>query len=724
MPFVALAFATVTEFTSRPILQRGRNCWRIERAARFAMLVDADCYFRAVRSAILQAQHSIFILSWDIDSRMRLIPGGANDGYPEELGEFLRAVVAERAGLHVYVLNWDFAMLYALEREWLPHTKLGWNTHERLAFRMDGSHPVGASHHQKVVVIDDALAFVGGLDLTRSRWDTPAHRKHDTLRCDTDGKAYPPFHDVQAAVDTTAAHALGELCRMRWLRATASLPVPVVDANTDCWPPYLQPDMRDVDVGISRTEPAYAGRTGVIEVKQLHLDAIGRACTTLFFENQYFTAGLIAEALAARLHEANGPEVIVISPQNQSGWLEESTMGVLRARLQRRLRLVDRYDRFRLLCPLLPSQKNNSLNVHSKVFVVDERLFSIGSANLSNRSMAFDTECNLSVEANRREIADGIARLRSRLLAEHLDQTPEQVLQLTRQHHSLLVVIRTLANHERRLESFEPQVTPELDALLPQQALFDPERPINAEQLLAQLLPKDAREPLPRRLAGLALLAVLLLGLAMAWHFQLLGNLLNPTSLVAYAQELEALPLTPIFIMLAYVIGGLLLVPVSLLIAVTGLVFGALPGALYAMAGALLSAATGYGIGAWAGRDTVRRWLGGRINRLSRRLGKRGILAMIVVRALPLAPFSIVNIVAGASHISLRDYLIGTALGLAPGILLTTTFAHHLMLAIRSPRAENIAVLLIVVLLLIGFALFMQRLLRRRPNVDANGGAS
>ena len=61
------------------------------------MLVDADCYFRAVRSAILAAQHSIFILSWDIDSRMRLIPGGANDGYPEELGDFLHAVVSENA---------------------------------------------------------------------------------------------------------------------------------------------------------------------------------------------------------------------------------------------------------------------------------------------------------------------------------------------------------------------------------------------------------------------------------------------------------------------------------------------------------------------------------------------------------------------------------------------------------------------------------------------------
>lgn len=716
MPPLARALAALNDSIVSPILQCGRNCWRIETASRFAMLVDADAYFRAVRSAILGAQHSIFILAWDIDSRMRLVPEGANDGYPEELGDFLHAVVSARSGLHAYVLNWDFAMLYAMEREWLPHLKLGWRTHKRLMFRMDGEHPVGASHHQKVIVVDDALAFVGGLDLTRSRWDTSVHRKDEPLRCDSDGKTYPPFHDVQAAVDGAAARALGELCRIRWRRATGRPPRSACGTFPDRWPHWLKPDLTNIEVGISRTEPAYAGQVSVEEVRQLHLDAIAAARTHLFFENQYFTSGLIAQALAERLSETSGPEVLVISPLNQSGWLEDSTMGVLRARLQRRLRLADQYGRYRLMCPVLPRQDHDCLNVHSKVFIQDNQLFSVGSANLSNRSMAFDTECNLSVEASSTFIAEGIARLRSRLLAEHLDQPLEQVIQLTNQHQSLLTCIDALACRERRLESFEPFAAPELDAILPQQALFDPERPIDAEQFLAQYFPGEAREPLPRRMVGIALLALLLVGVVLVWRFKPFGDWLNLASLVAFAQELEALPLTPLFIMLAYVIGGLLMVPVTLLIAVTGIVFGAMPGALYAMAGALLSAATGYGLGAWAGRDMVRRWLGERINRLSRRVAKRGILAMLLVRVLPLAPFSVVNIVAGASHIRLRDYLIGTALGMTPGILLTTTFSHNLMKAIHSPRADTIAILFIVLLLLIAFALFMQRLLKNKSD--------
>src|SRR4051812_34179278 len=118
---------------SSGLLQAGRNCWRIERAQHFALLVDADSYFRAVRAAIRAAQHSIFILSWDIDSRTHLVPGGANDGDPEPLGEFLHAVVESRPALHAYVLNWDFAMLYALEREWLPLYKMDWRSHRRLS---------------------------------------------------------------------------------------------------------------------------------------------------------------------------------------------------------------------------------------------------------------------------------------------------------------------------------------------------------------------------------------------------------------------------------------------------------------------------------------------------------------------------------------------------------------------------------------------------------------
>jgi phospholipase D1/2 len=707
------------------VLQPGRNCWRIEHADRFGMLVDADVYFRAVRAAMCEARHSIFILSWDIDSRTCLVPEGAQDGYPELLGDFLRALVSNRPELHVYILNWDFAMLYALEREWMPVYKLGWHTHRRLHFCMDGRHPIGASHHQKVVVIDDAVAFVGGLDLTRSRWDTSEHASDMPLRCDIDGKPYAPFHDVQAIVDGDAARALGELTRARWERATARLPVAHGPVEHDPWPAKVVPDITDIKVAIARTEPAFENNPGVDEIRHLHLDAIASAHHHLFFENQYFTAGLIGNALTERLTDPEGPEVAVISPQTQSGWLEDATMGVLRVRLHRRLKQADQHGRYRLYSPLIPGLAQRCLNVHSKVFAVDDDLFSIGSANLSNRSMASDTECNLVIEARgtdaeKMRIRSAIAGLRNRLLAEHLATSPEAVAAELRHRGQLHAAIQALQKPGRTLQDLELTVTPELDALIPNQALFDPERPIDPDELVAQLVPKDARRPVPWRLIGLGLVAVLLALLAVAWRWTPLREWINLASLLDLARGLEALPFTPVAIVASYVIAGLLMVPVTLLIAVTGIVFGPLTGAAYAIGGSLLSAAVTYALGHWLGRDAVRRLLGARINRLSRRIAKRGILAMVVVRLLPIAPFTVVNVVAGASHLGFRDYMLGTLLGMAPGIAITVTFVHNLAEAVRNPSPGTVSMLAGIVVLLIGFALLLQRLFAVKKNQEAH----
>lgn len=707
--------------TNACLLKPGHNVWQLAHAKRFSMLVDADAYFGALRESLRKARHSLFILTWDIDSRLKLVPSGANDGYPEALGDFLHAIVSERPDLHAYVLNWDFTMLYAMEREWLPAVKLGWRTHRRLSFRLDGAHPVGSCHHQKIVVIDDDLAFVGGLDLTRSRWDTPEHCTPDPRRLNSDGTSYAAFHDVQAMVEGDAARALGELCRERWHQATGTHAVPSRAGNitADCWPRSLHADLENTPVGIARTRPAYLEQPGCSELLQLHLDIIQSARDYLYIENQYFTSGLLGDAFARRLADTAGPDLVVVSPERQSGWLEEATMGVLRSRLHARLRSIDSGLHYRLLCPQVPGLKDACLNVHSKVLFMDGRLMLIGSANLSNRSMVCDTECSLCIEAcgsitDTQRVRTAILRMHARLLAEHLGQTDEKILDAMSRHQRLLPAIDALSDCARRLVAFEPTAMPEIDALIPRQALFDPEKPIAPEALLAELLPREAREPLHRRLWALMLLAIFLLTLALAWRFSALRDYLNLSSLLAIAQQVNELPFTPLLVMLAYMVGSLLMVPVTLMIAATGVVFGVIPGAPYALCGSLLGALAGYGLGKYLGKDAVTQLAGPRVSRLSQRIAKRGILAIMIVRLLPLAPFGVVNLIAGISPIRLRDYAIGTVLGLLPGVLLTTTFAHHLLLAIRQPSQRVLGILIIVILLLAGFAVLVRKLVSRR----------
>ena len=211
------------------IIYEGRNCWREVKAGRAAFLIDAESYFTALSSTLQKAERDIIIIAWDLDSRLQLLRDGMKSDMPSKLRDFLNALVANRPGLHIHILEWDFSVIYALEREPFPLIKMEWQSHKRLHFRLDGRHPVGASHHQKIVTVDDAVAFVGGIDLSRGRWDTSDHAVDDPRRRDPSGKAYPPFHDVQMVVDGEAAAVVGELARERWRRATGG---PITEATT------------------------------------------------------------------------------------------------------------------------------------------------------------------------------------------------------------------------------------------------------------------------------------------------------------------------------------------------------------------------------------------------------------------------------------------------------------------------------------------------------------
>src|SRR5262249_46083077 len=147
----------------------------------------------------------------------------------------LSVLVRERPKLVVRVLAWDHSVLYAMEREPFPSLTLGWSTPHRVRFCLDNAVPIGSAQHQKLIVVDDAIAFTGGLDLTVRRWDTSAHAIDSPHRVDPAGRPYRPFHDVQVLVDGGAAHALAALARERWSLAEGG-DVGTLAPAGDPWP--------------------------------------------------------------------------------------------------------------------------------------------------------------------------------------------------------------------------------------------------------------------------------------------------------------------------------------------------------------------------------------------------------------------------------------------------------------------------------------------------------
>jgi len=242
-----------------------------------------------------------------------------------------------------------------------------------------------------------------------------------------------------------------------------------------------------------------------------------------------------------------------------------------------------------------------------------------------------------------------------------------------------------------------------------------------AEQVLETMVQHRERTHVGRRVF-LGYTVLLLLGLlAAAWRWSPLSDWMNVNDLVDAVRAFGQGPTGSLVMLGGFLVGGFLAVPITVLIVVTILAFGPLVGAPSALAGALLSAVTVFGLGRALGRYRVQRFAGRRVAHLSRRIAQRGFWAILIVRVLPIAPFSMVNLVAGATSLSLRDFMLGTALGMSPGIVLMSAFVDRLAEALRNPSPVAFGVLGLLMAAAWSFAWYVSRRLQVRGTATAVG---
>ncbi|MBK5938006.1 VTT domain-containing protein [Halochromatium roseum] len=805
-------------------LVAGRNCWRVETARRVGLCVDGECYFGMLRQSLIAARRFIAITAWDLHSQLELVRPDPQDGWPTAFGDLLLRLLEVRPELEIFILLWDYAPIYALEREPLFFGEVPWHKdadkrHPRLHFILDDVHPLMASQHQKLVLIDGALAWCGGFDISKWRWDTEAHRADEPRRRDPSGDPYPPFHDLQLLVDGDAASALLQLFAERWERAggevpqvlhsgtkaaTANVGAADVEASNggtggdgcacddggtgddgaadDAWPAELEPFLHEQAVGIARTLPLFDGRAEVRESEQLYLDMIAAARDLIYIENQYLTSRSVAEALERCLAQPEGPLILIILPRETGHWLEQHTMDLIRARILERLRAADRHGRLHCYYPDLPGLGDKCLMVHAKLMIIDDRVLRIGSSNLSNRSMGLDSECDLCLIGDTEAARTEIQRLRRRLLAMFLSLDPETLAAVEAECRrsvtngkgsaamglagALAQLVdggeagvnaaaaaeeqaeeqaeaeaeadgsqrdalasqsgigadrrpdrgadradgetegssRNQTRPDLRLRRLEPSIDPEWDRQVPDERLIDPDRPL-APDWVGDVVVGEEHQPHARwrALLGVGLLLAFLV-LAALWRWTPVGDWLEPQQLAEAARALtHSLWGVPVALSL-FVVASVAAVPVTLLILVTTLVFDPLPGALIALGGSVLAAVAGYQIGHFTGAGTAEKRLGGRLSDLRQRLAKRGIFTVVVLRIVPVAPFAILNLIAGAIQVRFRDYLIGTLVGMAPAVMAMALFSQGLLQLLGRADMRSLALLLGGILM--GVALF------------------
>jgi phospholipase D1/2 len=494
-----MPLSPVAQDTQPATLERAfAHAYTVGPAGAVGLLVDAAAYYRAFYWAALEARRSILLSGWQFDSKVALLRGPEADKAPAPvtLLAFLNWLCERRPELRIWILAWDFHLIFAAEREWMQRLAFHWMTNERLHFRFDASHIARGSHHQKFVVIDGELSYLGGLDLCDHRWDDPHHQNVNPLRVSR-GEAHQPFHDIQAYVcGREPAASLQELFVKRWERAGGEAPPhealePLADCERFEAPEEGLP-LPARSVALSRTDPhgAPCGPPDCAEIRALHVQAIQAAERLIYLETQYFSSHVLAQAFETRMRAAGRGRLEVVMILNMEGETlkEQAAVGLAQAQIIGKLRTTARETGHALgIYFTLPAcdtgeQPERATYIHSKLMIVDDRLLTVGSANLTNRSMSVDTELNLSVCAEQPgdALEQAIRRVRATLLAEHTGGPPvEELSGLVAKLDQVAERGQAGARSEpcrlRRHPSPTPNEQAALELIDPQDLPFDPD---------------------------------------------------------------------------------------------------------------------------------------------------------------------------------------------------------------------------------------------------------
>ena len=494
------------------VLEPGAPAWRVEPGAESGLLVDGRDYYVAFWDVARAARKWILISGWQFDSEVRLLRGedqARAGGDDVRLVPFLNTLCERNPDLHIYLLAWDFNVVYAMEREYLQKMLFSWATHERVHFVFDGDHPVGASQHEKIVVVDGHVAFTGGIDLCENRWDDRDHEAHNEDRNTSLDHVYGPYHDVQAYLTGPAVSAMVEILRWRW---SAVSDVPLLLPEVPDPPAYRFEGALPVParrIGISRTISRKPGDAApdVREIEQLYLRAIDAAEKLIYIETQYISSRSVREALVRRMRAADRSklEIVILVPDRPEAVKEEVAIGVAQAKLLRRLIAVAEETGHALGVYDVIAAPERPVYMHSKLMIVDDVLLTVGSANVTNRSFGLDLEVNVVWEAEGDDATKAaIRRIRRSLLAEHCHGCASTDTKEFDRVEGLIAELDELAEAQRgRLHRhevstlFEDAEMPEVDL----SAELDPDHPL--EQDLFEMLSTDHRGVFARGISAL-----------------------------------------------------------------------------------------------------------------------------------------------------------------------------------------------------------------------------
>ena len=364
------------------------------------VLIDGEESFGAMAEAIAAARSHVEIAGWHIEPDFRL----ASDG---DTLEGLLAAAGQRAD--VRVLLWGGAPLpppFRPRRGEARDVQTTLGRHRGVRCALDSKERLLHCHHEKLVVVDGEVAFVGGFDFSRlgaSRLDASHHPPKEPMG----------WHDATFRIEGPLVADVAAHFRLRWSDVTGeTLPEPRPPAPAG-----------NIEAQLVRTVPegVYGGLDrGEFTILESYVDALDGARDFVYLENQFLWSSEVVKILAGKLQNPPSPDfrlVLVLPAKPTTG--NDDTLGQLAVLAE----ADDGADRF-VACTLYgrDGRRAAPVYVHAKIGIVDDRWLTIGSGNLNNHSLFNDSEVNVVTHDT------GLTRdTRCRLWAEHLELPVEEL---------------------------------------------------------------------------------------------------------------------------------------------------------------------------------------------------------------------------------------------------------------------------------------------------------
>lgn len=647
------------------------------------------------------------MLGWDIDSRIDLVRGA--DGEKEsqvapcKMGELIAWKAEQNPELNIYLLRWDYSTFFLSERE--PMAALAWQarTPPNVHSKLDDTMPMGGSHHQKIVIVDDEVAFIGGMDVALFRYDHRDHRMPHDCRVDPKGE-FGPLHDVHLVMDGPIVRDLSEHCRKRWMNAVEYEIEPALKSRVEepykkelsyCWPNFAEPLFINAEWAIARTFPHMKGYEEIREIEQLFLDEIGLAEKFIYLENQFFARENIAVKINEQMRLKPDLRVLCVSSYDPRGFFERRAMWNRRLKFANIVTAGIDPKRFAMTYPVVKCDDGSEkdIRIHAKLSIIDDKVFRVGSANISSRSMTLDTEIDVAIHADTQEHRENVAFIRNDLIREHTGREYAEIQDWVDNGGLLPELLEPVSYSTQTLKYAEDKKFVAKSMQILGVAMGDPEMPLMPEKIR-----EVARAFIPyhmsKRLLGFSvILMALILAMVYAGAEMIQGSAVTEASLeelLTQASYSNAGFFVAVGVM---ILGSLIFFPITVMIAACAAVFGPWFGFVYAMIGALSGAVAGFFIGRSVGENYLHKFMGARLNAIDYKIRDSGIIGVTLFRMVPVAPYTLVNYTAGVTSIRFTDYVIGTFLGLFPGSLVLAFMGDKIADTVAQPTPENISLM-------------------------------